>query len=68
MAKPEDGPRVNEQGEMDANEIQRLIPHRPPFLWLDEIVEIDDSRVEVCSNFVRNIVFDLRSSKKSRND
>ena len=27
---------------MTRDEIQRLIPHRPPFLWLDEVVEIDD--------------------------
>ncbi len=30
---------------MNRVEIQRVIPHRPPFLWLDEIVEIDDRRV-----------------------
>lgn len=25
---------------MNIDEIQQLIPHRPPFLWLDEVVEI----------------------------
>jgi 3-hydroxyacyl-[acyl-carrier-protein] dehydratase len=25
---------------MNIEEIQKLIPHRPPFLWLDEIVEM----------------------------
>lgn len=32
-------------GRLDAAEIQRRIPHRPPFLWLDEVVELDDSRI-----------------------
>lgn len=31
---------------MNRDEIQQIIPHRPPFLWLDEIFEIDDSRVK----------------------
>ena len=26
-------------------EIERLIPHRPPFLWLDEIVELGERRL-----------------------
>lgn len=26
---------------MDINFIQERIPHRPPFLWLDKVVEID---------------------------
>jgi 3-hydroxyacyl-[acyl-carrier-protein] dehydratase len=24
---------------MNRNEIERLIPHRPPFLWIDEVVD-----------------------------
>lgn len=31
---------------MNRDQIQQIIPHRPPFLWLDEIVEIDDTRVK----------------------
>lgn len=31
---------------MNRDEIQRLIPHRPPFLWLDEIVAIDDQTIQ----------------------
>lgn len=27
---------------MDIAGIQALIPHRPPFLWLDEVLSIDD--------------------------
>lgn len=30
---------------MDRNEIQKYIPHRPPFLWLDEVVSIDATSV-----------------------
>lgn len=30
---------------MTRDEIQQLIPHRPPFLWLDEVVEATDRRV-----------------------
>jgi 3-hydroxyacyl-[acyl-carrier-protein] dehydratase len=27
------------------DEIQQQIPHRPPFLWLDEVVAIDESSI-----------------------
>jgi 3-hydroxyacyl-[acyl-carrier-protein] dehydratase len=27
------------------HEIERLIPHRPPFLWLDEVIERTDSSI-----------------------
>lgn len=30
---------------MNRDEIERLIPHRPPFLWLDEVVELADNRI-----------------------
>ena len=30
---------------MTRDEIQQLIPHRDPFLWLDEIVELTESRI-----------------------
>lgn len=30
---------------MNAAEIQALIPHRPPFLWLDEVVELTENRI-----------------------
>ena len=28
---------------MNRDEIERCIPHRPPFLWIDEIVEIGEN-------------------------
>ena len=30
---------------MNREEIQQLIPHRDPFLWLDEVVEISDTKI-----------------------
>ncbi len=30
---------------MTRDDIQQLIPHRDPFLWLDEIVELTESRI-----------------------
>src|SRR5579885_224895 len=30
---------------MNREDIQRLIPHRPPFLWLDEVVEHTSTEV-----------------------
>jgi 3-hydroxyacyl-[acyl-carrier-protein] dehydratase len=30
---------------MNIAKIQELIPHRPPFLWLDEIVEVGENRI-----------------------
>lgn len=30
---------------MDRNEIERRIPHRPPFLFLDRIVEVSEDRI-----------------------
>ena len=30
---------------LTSEQIQEHIPHRPPFLWLDEVVEMDDQRI-----------------------
>ena len=30
---------------MNSEEIQQLIPHRPPFLWLDEVVAITENTI-----------------------
>jgi 3-hydroxyacyl-[acyl-carrier-protein] dehydratase len=30
---------------MNREEIERLIPHRPPFLWIDEVEEISPNKV-----------------------
>lgn len=31
---------------MDLQKIKELIPHRPPFLWIDEIISLDSDSVE----------------------
>ncbi|MGD9858133.1 MAG: 3-hydroxyacyl-ACP dehydratase FabZ family protein [Planctomycetaceae bacterium] len=30
---------------MNREEIEQLIPHRPPFLWLDEVVSLDETSI-----------------------
>ena len=30
---------------MDIGDIQQRIPHRPPFLWIDEVVELDERHI-----------------------
>jgi 3-hydroxymyristoyl/3-hydroxydecanoyl-(acyl carrier protein) dehydratase len=37
---------------MDEREITRLIPHRPPFLWIDRIVELEPGVRCVAVKFV----------------
>jgi 3-hydroxyacyl-[acyl-carrier-protein] dehydratase len=38
-------PELNLPEQLDSAAIQRLIPHRPPFLWLDDVVAIGDGHV-----------------------
>lgn len=33
------------RGKGDAMDIQRAIPHRPPFLFIDEVMEMDDASI-----------------------
>ena len=35
----------NKKPLMDSNEIMKIIPHRPPFLLIDEVLEISESHV-----------------------
>ena len=37
--------------KLSRDEIQQIIPHRPPFLWLDEVLEVDEKRI-VARKFV----------------
>ncbi len=41
----------------DINDIQRMLPHRPPFLLVDKIIEIDDSHVVGLKNVTMNESF-----------
>jgi 3-hydroxyacyl-[acyl-carrier-protein] dehydratase len=45
MGDQNDGSDRDMRPELDSEAIQRLIPHRPPFLWIDEVVSIDDRRI-----------------------
>jgi UDP-3-O-[3-hydroxymyristoyl] N-acetylglucosamine deacetylase/3-hydroxyacyl-[acyl-carrier-protein] dehydratase len=36
---------MNEKPLMDVNAIQKLLPHRPPFLFIDKILELSDKHV-----------------------
>jgi len=39
---------------MDITEIKRLLPHRPPFLLIDKIIEIMDDRIVGIKNVTMN--------------
>ncbi len=41
----------------DINDIQRMLPHRPPFLLVDKILEIDESHVVGLKNVTMNEAF-----------
>tara|TARA_B100001057_G_scaffold175916_1_gene176544 strand:- start:3052 stop:4452 length:1401 start_codon:yes stop_codon:yes gene_type:complete len=36
---------LNKKPLMDSNQIMNVIPHRPPFLLIDEVIELSDSHV-----------------------
>jgi 3-hydroxyacyl-[acyl-carrier-protein] dehydratase len=40
---------------MNRDQIQKLIPHRPPFLWLDEVVSIDEVSVHARTHVDPNL-------------
>lgn len=42
---------------MDINKIKSLLPHRPPFLLVDKIYEVSESRVIGCKNVTMNEPF-----------
>lgn len=38
---------------MNTEEIKKVLPHRPPFLFVDEVVEMSDERI-VAKRFIRD--------------
>ncbi len=42
---------------MDINQIQKLLPHRPPFLFVDKIMEITDEGIVGVKNVTMNETF-----------
>jgi 3-hydroxyacyl-[acyl-carrier-protein] dehydratase len=55
---------MNRKSILDSMEIRKYIPHRPPFLFVDAIVEMDDKRIlgflTVTANLARG--YELRDS------
>ena len=39
---------------MDVNQIMKLLPHRPPFLFVDKIIEISESHIIGLKNVTMN--------------
>ncbi len=52
----EKSPKYNpaEKPLMDINDIMRLLPHRPPFLFIDKIIELSDKHVVGMKNVTMN--------------
>ncbi|MGA9780301.1 MAG: bifunctional UDP-3-O-[3-hydroxymyristoyl] N-acetylglucosamine deacetylase/3-hydroxyacyl-ACP dehydratase [Limisphaerales bacterium] len=38
-------PLITEGGDMDVEQIMKLLPHRPPFLMIDRILKIDGNKI-----------------------
>lgn len=47
----------NKPPVLDINQIKKLLPHRPPFLLIDKIIEMTDSRVVGIKNVTMNEEF-----------
>ncbi len=47
----------NVQAIYDVNDIQRMLPHRPPFLLVDKIIEVTDTSVVAIKNVTMNEPF-----------
>jgi UDP-3-O-[3-hydroxymyristoyl] N-acetylglucosamine deacetylase/3-hydroxyacyl-[acyl-carrier-protein] dehydratase len=49
-------PKFNPEAKplMDVNEIMRLLPHRPPFLFIDKILELSENHVVGMKNVTMN--------------
>ncbi|MDE3068560.1 MAG: bifunctional UDP-3-O-[3-hydroxymyristoyl] N-acetylglucosamine deacetylase/3-hydroxyacyl-ACP dehydratase [Verrucomicrobiota bacterium] len=43
-------PAVSEAGTMEVEQIMKLLPHRPPFLFVDRILKIEGSRIVAVKN------------------
>ncbi len=47
----------NKAAVFDINDIKRMLPHRPPFLLVDKIIEITDASVTAIKNVTMNEAF-----------
>ncbi|MDZ7741369.1 MAG: bifunctional UDP-3-O-[3-hydroxymyristoyl] N-acetylglucosamine deacetylase/3-hydroxyacyl-ACP dehydratase [Bacteroidota bacterium] len=48
---------LNKEPVLDVKGIQKLLPHRPPFLFIDKILEMTDNRVVGLKNVTMNETF-----------
>lgn len=48
---------LDQEPLMDVNEIMNILPHRPPFVLVDKIIELTDSRVVGVKNVTMNEPF-----------
>lgn len=48
---------LNKEPLMDINKIMSILPHRPPFLFIDRIIEMSDSHVVGMKNVTMNETF-----------
>lgn len=48
---------LNSKPLMDVNQIMSMLPHRPPFLFLDKVYELSDSHVVGMKNVTMNETF-----------
>ena len=48
---------LNSKPLMDVNQIMAMLPHRPPFLFLDKVFELSDSHVVGMKNVTMNETF-----------
>jgi UDP-3-O-[3-hydroxymyristoyl] N-acetylglucosamine deacetylase/3-hydroxyacyl-[acyl-carrier-protein] dehydratase len=53
------GPNIdlNQKPVYDINDIKNILPHRPPFLLIDKIMEVDDKHVVGVKNVTMNESF-----------
>lgn len=54
IKKPVHNYDINAKPVMDINQIKRLLPHRPPFLFIDKILEVSDRHVVGVKNVTMN--------------
>jgi UDP-3-O-[3-hydroxymyristoyl] N-acetylglucosamine deacetylase / 3-hydroxyacyl-[acyl-carrier-protein] dehydratase len=52
--KPVHNYDINVKPVMDINQIKKLLPHRPPFLFIDKILELSDKHVVGLKNVTMN--------------
>ncbi|HEU6446932.1 MAG TPA: bifunctional UDP-3-O-[3-hydroxymyristoyl] N-acetylglucosamine deacetylase/3-hydroxyacyl-ACP dehydratase [Verrucomicrobiae bacterium] len=55
--QPDPVPLVPENGAMNIEEVMRVLPHRPPFMFVDRILKIDGDKIVGIKNVTMNEAF-----------